>query len=154
MASLTPLSKGLIGLVVLGGMASAVWHLGLKERFGGNATQQPATATAPAAPSVTQTTPVVVPAPTAPAQVSTVQSSKMSPADHAEAGRKLLDGGDFAQARVHLEQAVEGGDSSAACLLGDMTLKGQGGIPASQDKAASLFQLAQSRNTICFAAGR
>lgn len=155
MASLTPLSKGLIGLVVLGGMASAVWHLGLKERFGGNATQQPVTATIPDAPAVPSVTPAtVVPAPTAPAQVSTVQSAKMSPADHAEAGRKLLDAGDFAQARVHLEQAVQGGDSSAACLLGDMTLKGQGGIPASQDKAASLFQLAQSHNTICFAAGK
>ena len=160
MASLTPLSKGLIGLVVLGGMASAVWHLGLKERFGGNATQQPVTTTVPdapvvpAVPTVTPATPVIVPAPAAPAQVSTVQSAKMSPAEHAEAGRKLLDGGDFAQARVHLEQAVQGGDSSAACLLGDMTLKGQGGIPASQDKAASLFQLAQSHNTICFAAGK
>ncbi len=154
MASLTPLSKGLIGLAVLGGMASAVWHLGLKERFGGNATQQPVTATVPAAPAVPSATPVVVPAPVAPAQVNTAQTAKMSPTEHAEAGRKLLDGGDFAQARVHLEQAVQGGDSSAACLLGDMTLKGQGGIPASQDKAASLFQLAQSHNTICFTAGK
>ncbi|HOE41838.1 MAG TPA: hypothetical protein PLB25_09455 [Rhodoferax sp.] len=34
MAQLTPLSKGLLGLLVIGGMASAAWHLGLKERFG------------------------------------------------------------------------------------------------------------------------
>jgi hypothetical protein len=30
---LTPLSKGLIGLAVVGAMASAVWHLALKEHF-------------------------------------------------------------------------------------------------------------------------
>jgi hypothetical protein len=40
------------------------------------------------------------------------------------------------------------------CLLGEMTLKGQGGIAADQAKAAQLFQLAQSRNTICFTAGQ
>ncbi len=34
MAQLTPLSKGLLGLLVIGGMASAAWHLGFKERFG------------------------------------------------------------------------------------------------------------------------
>ena len=68
--------------------------------------------------------------------------------------RKLLAAGNFAQARVHLEQAVQGGDGAAACHLGEMTLKGQGGIPASQEKAASLFQLAQSRNIICFASGQ
>ena len=39
MASLTPLSKGLIGLAVLGGMASAAWHLYLKDRLGGAATR-------------------------------------------------------------------------------------------------------------------
>ena len=75
----------------------------------------------------------------------------MTAADNAEAGRKLLESGNPAQARIHLEQAVQGGDASAACLLGEMTLKGQGGITASQDKAASLFQLAQSRGNICFA---
>lgn len=61
--------------------------------------------------------------------------------------------GQFDQARVHLEQAVQGGDGSAACLLGEMTLKGQGGLQANQDKAAALFRLAQSKNLICFASG-
>ena len=78
----------------------------------------------------------------------------MSAAEHAEAGRKLLESGNPAQARVHLEQAVQGGDASAACLLGEMTLKGQGGLVANHDKAAALFQLAQSRDTICFASGQ
>ena len=40
MASLTPLSKGLIALAVIGGMASAVWHLGLKDKLGSPAAQQ------------------------------------------------------------------------------------------------------------------
>ena len=48
---------------------------------------------------------------------------------------------DFAQARSHLEQAVQGGDAGAACHLGEMTLKGQGGLKADQDAAAKLFQL-------------
>lgn len=78
----------------------------------------------------------------------------MSAADNAEAGRKLLESGNPTQARSHLEQAVQGGDASAACLLGEMTLNGQGGLVANRDKAAALFQLAQSRNTICFASGQ
>ena len=45
MASLTPLSKGLIGLAVVGAMASAVWHLVLKERFGAAPTSSTATST-------------------------------------------------------------------------------------------------------------
>jgi TPR repeat protein len=159
MASLTPLSKGLIALAVIGGMASAVWHLGLKERLSGNsATQQQqvpvsTTTTAPA-----QSAPPAGAAPTPPATpptaTNTAQVSKLSAAENAETGRKLLDSGDFAQARIHLEKAVQDGDAAAACLLGEMTLKGQGGIPANQDKAASLFQLAQSRNTICFSAAK
>jgi TPR repeat protein len=62
--------------------------------------------------------------------------------------------GDFAQARKHLEAAVNAGDGGAACLLGEMTLKGQGGISANQDASAKLFQLAQSRGSICFASGQ
>ncbi len=49
---------------------------------------------------------------------------------------------------------VKDGDGASACLLGEMTLKGQGGIRANQDEAARLFQLAQSRNIICFASGK
>ena len=164
MASLTPLSKGLIGLAIVGAMASAVWHLGLKEWLADR--QAPAASasvsTAPAQPNMANTSnapepQVAVPAPAVPTTPppapagNNSAASALSPASHAEAGRKLLASGDYAQARTHLEQAVQGGDGSAACLLGEMTIKGQGGITASQEKAASLFQLAQSRGSICFA---
>lgn len=174
MASLTPLSKGLLALAVVGAMASAVWHLGLKERLNGSpaaetpsitpapqletnsaTVQTPATETAasppepaPAAPAI----PAPVPAP-APTERQT-QASGLSPAENAELGRKLLEANQDAQARVHLEQAVKDGDGAAACHLGDMHLKGRGGLPANRDKAAGLYQLAQSRNTICFAPGQ
>jgi cytoskeletal protein RodZ len=153
MASLTPLSKGLIGLAVVGAMASAVWHLALKEHF-----NTPPSATAPSAqpapseppsPSVTPT-PSSTPPPPSEAPAAN-HNGGLSPAEHAEKGRQLIESGDFAQARTHLEQAVQGGDAGAACHLGEMTLKGQGGITADQAAAAQLFQLAQSRNAICFA---
>ncbi|MDB5930534.1 MAG: hypothetical protein JWR60_2241 [Polaromonas sp.] len=205
MASLTPLSKGLIALAVVGAMASAAWHLGLKERFGGApaaqsqpSPQQPSTSSSPpsssqppeagaAVPSATppDTTPgagmgspgpsaspaaqapdqpapppvqAPVPAPVpepepAPQPQRKPAPASLSPAEHAERGRQLLERKDYAQARTHLEQAVQGGDGSAACHLGDMNLKGLGGLPANRDKAASLYQLAQSRSIICFASG-
>ncbi len=156
MASLTPLSKGLIGLAVIGGMASAVWHLGLKDQW--SQWSGMLGAQAPAAPAVTtpQTTPSP-PATVAPAggavanTAATGAAAQQSAAANAETGRKLLSKGDYGQARVHLEAAVQGGDAAAACHLGEMTLKGQGGITASQEQAAKLFQLAQSRGSICFA---
>ena len=186
MASLTPLSKGLIALAVIGGMASAVWHLGLKEKVGGDAASflgalttlkpaaEPSTpAASPTiappvkmAPAVVQADPPAPPpaslpvatAPAAPQKVETpAPAPTLSPAEvseNAEAGRKALAAGDFAKARVHLERAVQGGDGAAACLLGEMTLNGQGGIAANQEQAASLFQLAQSRSIICFASGQ
>ena len=169
MASLTPLSKGLIGLVVLGGMASAVWNLYLKERIGAAADQPPAAVSAP----MPQDTPTTNGAPagaTSPAPMPQTQTQtppaaeplvvkpgkalNLSAAENFEAGRKAVASGDFALARPHLEQALQQGNAGAACLLGDMTLKGQGGIPANQDKAAELFQLAQSRNIICFTVGQ
>lgn len=155
MASLTPLSKGLIGLAVVGGMASAVWHLALKDHFSAPVqTTSPASSNAPI-----QTSPAPSPQPTPAATPTPVTTGnpaapQLSAADNAERGRQLLEQGDFAQARVHLEQAVKDGDGSAACHLGDMTLKGQGGITANQEQAAKLFQLAQSRNVICFAPGK
>lgn len=187
MASLTPLSKGLIALAVIGGMASAVWHLGLKEKVGGDAASFLASLTAskpavevsapvaptiappvqvapplvqaetPAPPPPASSTPSTPPAPQkvealAPTPVSTLSPAEIS--ENAEAGRKAMAAGDFAKARKHLELAVQGGDGAAACLLGEMTLKGQGGIAANQEKAASLFQLAQSRSIICFASGQ
>ena len=167
MASLTPLSKGLIGLVVLGGMASAVWHLYLKERIGTAADQPPAAVSAPMQQdaSISNSPPagVISPAPaplvqappaTQQAAAKSGQTQGLSADENFEAGRKLVASGDYSKARPHLEQALEQGNAGAACLLGDMTLKGQGGIAASQDKAAKLYQLAQSRNTICFAAGQ
>jgi len=193
MARLTPLSKGLIGLAVIGAVASTVWHLGLKDWLSG--TDAPAflsgmTAKAPPAETTVSknVAPVVVsspappqeqpatsgvakaatppaasvPAPTADtvapaasnATVQPVSGNHLSPAESGEMGRKFMDSGDFAQARTYLEQAVQGGDGAAACRLGEMTLKGQGGITADQDKAATLFQLAQAKNIICFASGK
>lgn len=161
MASLTPLSKGLIALAVIGGMASAVWHLGLKDQFSGVAAQQaqpvvsaPATpVTTPADPSPgTPAPPVTTPA--APAAALDVgAATRLSVTENAEMGRKLMDRGNYAQARTHLDAAVQGGDGPSACHLGEMTLKGQGGIAANQEQAAKLFQLAQSRGSICFATG-
>ncbi len=158
MASLTPLSKVLIGLTVLGGMASAVWHLGLKNYLSISSQTPPAASAsstvrpppAPVAPAVPARPTIAVPSPHIPAS----SPATLSATEHAETGRQLLANGNFAQARVHLEQAVKGGDGSAACLLGEMTLKGQGGIAANPDTAASLFQLAQSRNMLCFSAAR
>jgi len=162
MASLTPLSKGLIGLAVVGAMASAVWHLVLKERMGGAPTAEWQAAPASATPTPTATQPAPMPAeptpavatPSVPGTAVTAPNGTLSVAENFDAGRKLMASGNYAQARKHLEAAVNAGDGAAACLLGEMTLKGQGGIAASQDKAAKLFQLAQSRNTICFTAGQ
>jgi TPR repeat protein len=167
MASLTPLSKGLIAVVIVGGMASAVWHLGLKDWMKARDGATPVTSNAPPVavpeqptPPAAQPAPITVsrapaPMPTPPAEppppVATPSAAPtLSAAANAEAGRKLLEAGNAKEARPRLEQAVQDGDGSAACLLGDMTLKGQGGLAASQEKAAALFQLAQSRGSICF----
>lgn len=154
MASLTPLSKGLIGLAVLGGMASAVWHLALKERWAEHAATSQSSVPV-SAPNTVVTPAQLPPANATPASPTTLPApGKANAAESAELGRKLLDKGDYAQARGHLETAVQAGDAGAACHLGDMTLKGQGGISANQEKAAALFQLAQSRGAICFASGK
>lgn len=184
MASLTPLSKGLIALAVVGAMSSAVWHLGLKgwlaQRDAATARNGGATPTDVTgiqkpfpAPQPDTTVPVerpidIAPAPPMPANPARRPSAgpdavapanggsspaRMSAAENAEAGRRLVDSGNFAQARPHLEQAVKDGDGPATCLLGEMTLKGQGGLAADHDKAGALFRLAQSRNVICFASG-
>ena len=177
MASLTPLSKGLIALAVVGAMASAVWHLGLKQGLGGAAPpaqSQPADAglrVEPVpAPNTTMTTgpgtaanapdqgvppnvAVPVPPTTAPAPKRNAPASGLTPTENAETGRRLIESKNYEQARVHLEQAVQGGDGGAACHLGEMHLKGQGG-PVNREKAASMFQFAQSRNIICFTSGQ
>jgi NitT/TauT family transport system substrate-binding protein len=63
MATLTPLAKGLITLVILGGTAAAAWHLGLREIVQGDGS---ADADAPATPSgqASTTTPRTTPATT------------------------------------------------------------------------------------------
>lgn len=159
MASLTPLSKGLIGLAVVGAMASAVWHLVLKERIGGGALSEwPSTSTAPAPAPAPMPAPMPAPTPNSASQSPplALQSSKAvgSATENFETGRKLMAAGDFVLARKHLEAAVNAGNGAAACLLGEMTLKGQAGIIANQDASAKLFQLAQSRGSICFATGQ
>ncbi len=157
MASLTPLSKGLIGLAVVGAMASAVWHLVLKDRMGGGASANWQTAPTPAPTNAAQPDPAPGGQSATVATTGTTVTSpngKLSAAENFDAGRKLMASGDFAAARKHLEAAVNAGDGAAACLLGEMTLKGQGGIPANQEAAAKLFQLAQSRGSICFASGQ
>ena len=176
MVTLTPLSKGLIGLAVIGAVASAIWHLALKDTVSEWTGTPPATTesaappAAPSAPPIAAVVPTPAPPPAAPPvieppstppvvspkaePVKTEQEIHLSPAESSEKGRKLMDSGNYADARLYLEQAVKGGDGAAACLLGEMTLKGLGGIEASHDKAASLFQIAQSKNIICFASGR
>ena len=174
MATPTPLAKGLIGLAVIGGMVSAVWNLGLKDYLAADngasqasaanqaisATPPPGNATAvavPAPPSAVPPAPTSVPAaPATPTQaISAAPTGQpLTAAESGEKGRQLLEAGNHAQARIFLEQAVKMGDGPAACRLGEMTLKGQGGLAADRDKSASLFQLAQSRGMICFASGQ
>ncbi|RYX96988.1 MAG: hypothetical protein EOO28_04340 [Comamonadaceae bacterium] len=184
MASLTPLSKGLIALAVVGAMSSAVWHLGLKgwlaERDAaiaqnGGSTPVDTTGLQKPFPVPQLDTPSRVPVDIDPGPPPSLPSpgrrpsgppddapavnsgstspARMSVAENSETGRRLVNGGKFAQARPYLEQAVKDGDGQSTCLLGEMTLKGQGGITADHEKAGALFRLAQSRNIICFASG-
>ena len=186
MATLTPLSKGLIALAVVGAVASAVWHIGLKDWIAGadsgarspsisantpGAGNGTAASQAPTPSASPMVSPTMTPATQAPPMAKVAEkltepllpstshtpgstAAHLTTAESSEMGRKFLASGDFAQARTYLEQAVHGGDGSAACLLGEMTLKGQGGIPADQNKAASLFQIAQAKNIICFASSQ
>jgi hypothetical protein len=170
MATLTPLSKGLIGLAVIGAVVSAVWNLGLKEfmaKDGGSVSGSiPSSSTVPVRSLPPQAAPMpeTLPppaaetsaAPSAPssaAPVATAGGKALTAAESGEKGRQYLDAGDYPRARIFLEQAVKMGDGPAACHLGEMTLKGKGGIVADRDKSAALFQLAQSRGMICFASG-
>ena len=113
MASLTPLSKGLIALAVVGAMASAVWHLVLKERIGGSTTGAWQTGPTPAAPnpkpaSPAQPAPAPVvqspgtAAPKTPGTAIAVPNSGLSAAENFDAGRRLMAAGDYGQARKHL----------------------------------------------------
>lgn len=174
------LIRGLVIVAVLGAMGSAAWHLALKDRFSGNAevpqssVSQPTAEPLPSAPGQgpsVVTTPSTAPeAPPSPSlaqrptppepEPAVVQplpepssSSSMTAAQHAERGRQLVERKRFEEARPHLETAIEQGDGGSACHLGDMFLKGQGGLVPSPGQAARLYQLAQSRGIICFSAG-
>lgn len=153
MASLTPLSKGLIALAVVGGMASAVWHLGLKDWMA--ARNAGPTAGSPASPAPPVAVPsATVPAAPAPVAAETQAAARLSVAENAEKGRALVARGQPAQARAHLEAAAQAGDGPSACHLGEMALKGQGGLAANPQQAAQWFQLAQTRGSICFSSGQ
>jgi NitT/TauT family transport system substrate-binding protein len=65
MAKMTPLAKGLVTLIILGGTAAAAWHLGLKEIVQGKA-GQPTTGTAPNTPTTTASTKAPDATPTTP----------------------------------------------------------------------------------------
>ena len=177
---LTPLSRALIGVAVVAALVSAVWHLVLKDMWATwNSVEAPASVIvtmapvqSPAVPAAPTPAPVVnapapVPAASTPVESAPVKAapppaipakaapaSHLSAAENGELGRKALDSKDYVQARSYLEQAVQGGDGAAACHLGEMTLKGQGGIAVDRDKAASLFQIAQAKGIICFASGQ
>jgi NitT/TauT family transport system substrate-binding protein len=60
MAKLTPLAKGLITLVILGGTGAAAWHLGLKEIIQGK--MNSGSSTPPVAATPTPNTPAATPA--------------------------------------------------------------------------------------------
>jgi NitT/TauT family transport system substrate-binding protein len=55
MAKLTPLAKGLVTLIILGGTAAAAWHLGLREMVqgGGDASPTPGSSSTPSGSSST-----------------------------------------------------------------------------------------------------
>jgi hypothetical protein len=157
MANLTPLSKGIIGLAVVGAMASVVWHLVLKERVSGidvaTWKKQFLPGSTASEPSARPPQNANAPAPAADAApVKEPTPDRVSGAY--ETGRRLMASGNLDEARKHLEIATREGSGAAACLLGEMTLRGQGGIPASLDASAQLFQLAQSRGNICFSTNK
>src|SRR5688500_17585788 len=80
MAKLTPLAKGLVTLVILGGTAAAAWHLGLRELVQGT----PAAGDGTAATTPGSTTPGSTPAASTP---STPAAS--TPANRPAAGGAL-----------------------------------------------------------------
>lgn len=180
MARLTPLSKGLLTLIVIGGAMSIAWHNGLKDKLGAylpgtapkpQSAAQPAPSASPAPTAAPPVAPAPTPSPAAatppaaaskPAPVSSpptpspapAANSAMPPKQAFDEGRRALEAGDHARARQLLDVALRGGEAGAACLLGEMTLAGQGGLAVDRDKAAEYYRIAQSKNIICFGASR
>lgn len=167
MARLTPLSKALVAVIVIGAAGSAAWNLALKDmdlgklpasisdivrKQMGKAESVPAPTASPApAPAVPATpAPSATPAPTpAPKAADPAPSSGRSAEALVEEGRRLAAAGDFVRARKPLEEAVQLGNGAAACMLGDLVMKGQGGA-ADPARAGELFRIAQAKGSLCF----
>ncbi|TDR47568.1 outer membrane protein OmpA-like peptidoglycan-associated protein [Tahibacter aquaticus] len=128
MAKMTPLAKGLVTLIILGGTAAAAWHLGLKEIVQGKAASPAspaATPNTPATGSTTAATPAATPASTAkpasaapaggalgsagnPLKVSLVSFHGYAPALLANGkSLKTQAGSLFAQAGVNVEFVIQ-----------------------------------------------
>lgn len=129
MAKMTPLAKGLVTLIILGGTAAAAWHLGLKEIVQGRnpgTTPAPGTAGTPAAssPGTPASTPAATPATPAastkpapggalgsagnPLKVSLVSFHGYAPALLANGkSLKTQAGSLFAQAGVNVEFVIQ-----------------------------------------------
>jgi hypothetical protein len=93
MSQLTPLSKSLIGLIVVGAMASASWHLKLKDRFtawqGDSAQPAPKAPQAPTAASSATPAPVAVVPPVA-TQPEKLEQAIQEPVKAAPATRSAI----------------------------------------------------------------
>lgn len=81
MAKMTPLAKGLVTLIILGGTAAAAWHLGLKEIVQGKKDGQTATPATPSNPTAASTTP--------PSSTPSTTAPSTKPATPAPAGGAL-----------------------------------------------------------------
>lgn len=77
MAKMTPLAKGLVTLIILGGTAAAAWHLGLKEIVQGKKDGQ---TVAPAAPSKPAAAGTVTPGSPPPIPASAAKPAAPAPA--------------------------------------------------------------------------
>ncbi|WP_313918801.1 phosphate ABC transporter substrate-binding/OmpA family protein [Tahibacter sp.] len=81
MAKMTPLAKGLVTLIILGGTAAAAWHLGLKEIVQGKKDGQTAAPAAPSNPTAASTT--------TPSSTPSTPASSTKPATPPPAGGAL-----------------------------------------------------------------
>lgn len=166
MARLTPLSKGLLALIVIGAAGSAAWNLALKDmpldklasslgdlvrKQMGKTEAAPAPAPKAVVPATPVPAPAAAPAPSqpAPAAAEPAPASGRSVDSLVEEGRRLAAAGDYAKARKTLDEAVRQGSGAAACMLGDLVMKGQGGA-ADPARAGELFRIAQAKGSLCF----
>lgn len=106
-AKATPLAKGLIGLVILGGLGTAAWHLGLKDIVNGD---EPGTAAATAdgttPPDVDTSTPLG--SATNPIKVSIVSFHGYAPAIVANGNSLTTQPGSIAAGNnVHIEYIIQ-----------------------------------------------